>query len=93
MPDNAPRSTRTYSAGALLALTLFACAGCSNEEPATFTAGPAPRTLSESEVAEIKKTTQSSQQFRKMVRAKMLADENVVVPKKSSGKRLTNKAH
>ncbi len=75
----------THPARGLLALTLFACAGCSNEGAATITAGREPRPLSEPEVAELKKTARSSQEFRKMVRAKMLGDEDVVAPKKSSG--------
>jgi hypothetical protein len=92
MSRPAPQSTVTHSARALLALVLWASAGCSNEGTATFTAGREPRQLSESEVAEIKKTARTSHEFRKMVRANMLADEAGFAPKKSTGKRPTNKA-
>ena len=92
MSRTASASTVTHMARALLALALLASAGCSNEGTATFTAGREPRQLSESEVAEIKKTARTSHEFRKMVRANMLADEAGVAPKKSSGKRPTNNA-
>jgi hypothetical protein len=76
-----------FSALTLVAVVLSTSAGCSNDGPVASPGSPVPRKLSESEVAEIKLKAKSSQELRKMIRARELGQPDVVTARKQPPKR------
>jgi hypothetical protein len=91
MPFFPSRSLTRFSTLVILAIALQCCAGCSKEGPVASTGASAPRKLDESEITEIKQKAKTSQELRKLIRARELGKPEVVAAPKATGRSTGNR--
>jgi hypothetical protein len=79
-----------FSTLALFGVALPFCGGCSEQGPVVSAGAPAPRKLADSEIGELKQKAKTSQELRKLIRARELGKPEVVASPKAPGKRGRN---